>query len=110
MQKKIVKQILFDVVYNGIEYKDVDFGYHNDKDVNNLTITYECGVWSMVNIGNDVIDFEICSYDNGKTLSMQGILMKEVERPIEQGGNYWTNDKELEDNDIIISNIRVKYM
>ena len=106
----IVKKILFDVVYNGIEYKDIDFGYHNHKDVNNLTITDECGVWSMVNIGNDVIDFEICSYDNGKTLSMQGILMKEVERPIEQGGNYWTNDKELDNNDIIISNIRVEYM
>ena len=41
---------------------------------------------------------------------MQGILMKEVERPIEQGGNYWTTDKELDNNDIIISNIRVEYM
>lgn len=42
MAKKIVKQILFDVVYNGIEYKDIDFGYYNDKFVNNLTITDEC--------------------------------------------------------------------
>ena len=71
MQKKIVKQILFDVVYNGIEYKDVDFGYNNDKDVNNLTITDECGVWSMVNIGNDVIDFD-CLYRLAFEVNVKG--------------------------------------
>lgn len=103
----VVTRILFDARYKGLEYKDLDMGYHGepgDEDVTYRHIHDGDGPWGMVNVGEDVLDFQIYGNpDIPRQLMMQACGM------VREGDRYVHGSLLENGRDIEISNIRVSY-
>lgn len=110
MQERIVASILFDVKYNGIVYRNLDFGYHNDPDVTESYIHDEDGPWSMQTIGDSMIDFQIYGDPDTNELKMQACLMVPGSQMMDGDLELcWSRGNYLEEQEIKMYNIRVEY-
>lgn len=107
MKHSIVSEILFDVTYQGEKYKDLDLGYHDDEDVTYDYIHYEDGPWGMVQVGENVMDFQIYG-DEENELQMQACMMIPSSQIINDEVELCWGHGDFID-DIEVSNIRVKY-
>ncbi len=98
----MVAQVLFDVDYRGKKYVNLDFGYHAEDKIEDSYIWNEDGPWSMQAIGDQMIDFQLYSWDQ-KKLKMDCCLMQPDAYGVFHRGEL------ISEPQISISNIRVAY-
>lgn len=100
---RIVESITFDVMYDGVWYRGLDFGYHNDPDVTEDYIKSEDGPWSMVEVGKEVIDFQIWADPDNPDVPIMSACRMSPHNGVYSRGPF------IGSEDIDITNINIKY-
>lgn len=103
METKLVKKITFDFFYDGVWYKDLTMDYTREDDVDKEYIYSEDGPWYMLDVGNNILDFQIFSFD-GKTLQLDVCVMREVDGIFRRGEILYHDEGDYDYKDI-----RVEY-
>lgn len=100
----IVKKITFDLTYNGVEYKGLDSGYNETDNIDIDYIHDYDGPWFMLEIGEDVLDFQIFGEEDGR-LQIDALKCK-----LDNSGICYDKDYLIRGKDYEISNIKVDYI
>lgn len=100
----IVKKISFDLMYNGVEYKGVDSGYNESDDIDIDYVHNYDGPWFMLEIGGDVLDFQIFGEEDGRP------QIDAMKCKLDDYGVCYDKEDLVRGRDYTIDNIRIDYI
>lgn len=108
MENPKVKRIQFDFFYKGKWHRDLTMDYTKDDDVDKDYIYNEDGPWYMLDVGDDVIDFQIFSFD-GNTLEVDACEMYKQDDVYHHGDILSRLGTAQSKKEYDFENIRVEY-
>lgn len=108
MDNPKVKRIQFDFFYKNKWYRDLTMDYTEADDVTKDYIYDEDGPWYMLEVGDEVIDFQVFSFD-GKELLVDACMMYEEDGVYHHGDFLKRLDTAQSDREYDFENIRVEY-